>query len=349
VTGVNASRQVMVGDRQPTHARFPVGAEADVAAVRREVAHLVDQLSPDEDRHGRAELVATELATNLVRHAGGGWLLARALPPSTLELIAVDDGPGVTDLAGALAGRVSDPKGLGCGLRAVRRGSARFDAWTRPGRGTVILSVVDIAGGKDDSGRQPEPRRFAGVSVGIVEPCGDGWAVAEDGDVLTVAVVDGLGHGAKASLATDAALAEFAALGVDDLERFVPRANARMRDTRGAAVTMCRIDAAEGVLRYFAFGNVNGRVVTGAETRGLVTYGGTLGLHVQPPRTRVAAVPFPAGASLVLWTDGLSTRVVPDPELFDHDPAVAATILYRDHARNRDDATVVVVTSGGTR
>ncbi|GIJ58146.1 SpoIIE family protein phosphatase [Virgisporangium aurantiacum] len=357
MTGVNAPHRVLVGGRQPAHARWPVGADADVGAARREVAKLVDDLSPDKDRHGRAELVVTELATNLVRHAGGGWLLVRALTPSAIELVAVDDGPGVTDPAGVLAGpgagpgagRVPDAAGLGCGLRAVRRASARFDAWTGPGRGTVILSVVDLAEPKDHPGRPPEPRRCAGVSVGVVDPCGDGWAVAEDGDVLTVAVVDGLGHGPKASLATDAALIGFAA-GVDDFEQFVPRANARMRDTRGAAVTMCRIDAAEGLLRYFAIGNVNGRVVPASgDARGLVTYGGTLGLHVQPPRTRIASMPFPAGASLVLWTDGLSSRLVPDPELLGHDPAVAAATLLRDHTRNRDDATVVVVSPGGAR
>ncbi len=332
MTAVDAPHQT----RQSGHARFDVAAEADVAAVRRAVSDLVDS-------HGRAELVASELATNLVRHAGGGWMLIRALTPSTIELIAVDGGPGIDDLAGALAGRVSEPKGLGCGLRAVRRASARFDAFTGRGRGSVVLSVVDAAAGHDQAGRAAAPRRVAGVSVGIVEPCGDGWAVADDGDALCVAVVDGLGHGMKASLATDAALAEFPG----DLERYVPRANARMRDTRGAAATLCRISGGE--LRYLAIGNVNGRVVTPGGTRGLVTHGGTLGLHVQPPRTRIDTVPFPAGAGLVLWTDGLSSRVDPDPGLFGHDPAVVAAVLHRDHGRDRDDATVVVVAPGETR
>ena len=39
--------------------------------------------APDGDGHGRAELVATELGTNLLRHAEpGGWLLVRPLPPA---------------------------------------------------------------------------------------------------------------------------------------------------------------------------------------------------------------------------------------------------------------------------
>lgn len=340
---MNAPHRIETGGRQPVHERLPVGAEADVVAVRRAVAEIASVV--DGDERGRVELVATELATNLVRHGGGGSLLVRALTASHVELLAVDDGPGVRDLDAALDGRAPDPKGLGCGLRAVRRASARFDVFTEPGRGTVVLSVVDLAAAHGQQhGRPPEPRRCAGVSVGIVEPCGDGWAVAEDGDTLTVAVVDGLGHGPKASLATEAALTEFA-LGVDDLKDFVPRANTRMRETRGAAVTLCRIEG--GSLQYFAIGNVNGRVVAGEDRRGLVTYGGTLGLHVQPPKARIATLPFPPGATLILWTDGLSSRVEPPPGLLGHDPAVVAAVLHRDHGRERDDATVVVVTSGG--
>jgi anti-sigma regulatory factor (Ser/Thr protein kinase) len=327
---------IAVKTRESSHTRFSVEAAADVAAVRRMVSDLVDDLSPDQDRHGRAELVVTELATNLVRHAGGGWMLVRPLRPSSIELIAVDGGGGIDDLAGVLAGQVPDPKGLGCGLRSVRRSSARFDVWTRPGGGTVVLSVLDL-------GEPSGPPVCAGVSVGIAEPCGDGWAYSVEDGVLTVAVVDGLGHGLKASLAADVALAE---LGTD-LESFVPRANARMRDTRGAAVTLCQI--ANGELRYLAVGNVNGRIVTPEGTRGLVTHGGTLGLHLEPPRSRISTLPFPAGARLVLWTDGLSSRVSPDPRLLAHDPAVIAAVLHRDHSRNRDDATVVVATPGGIR
>jgi anti-sigma regulatory factor (Ser/Thr protein kinase) len=331
--------------REPTHAQLVVRAQTDVAAVRRHVASIVDVLYPDTDRHGRAELVATELATNLVRHAEpGGWMLVRPLPPCSVELIAVDRGPGIVDVAAALAGRVPEPGGLGCGLAAVRRASGRFDIWSRSGGGTVVLSVVDLATDRNGQVREPAPRAWAGVSIGITEPCGDGWAVADSGDALSVAVVDGLGHGAKASLATEAALAQFAA-DPADLEAFSRRANERLRETRGAAATLCHLDRRAAEVRYLSIGNVSGRVVTPRETRGLLTYSGTLGLQIVPPRAKVATAAWPPGASLVLWTDGLSTRVdvTTGDELLEHDPAVVAATLHRDHSRNRDDATVVVV------
>jgi anti-sigma regulatory factor (Ser/Thr protein kinase) len=337
--------------REPTHAQLAVRASTDVAAVRRAVAAVVDAVSPVAEGRGRAELVATELATNLLRHAEpGGWILVRPLHSGCVELIAVDRGPGIADVPAALDGRVPEPGGLGCGLGAVRRASARFDIWSRPGAGTVVLSVLDPAAGPVSARghAEPTPRSWAGVSVGISEPCGDGWAVAETDGTLSVAVVDGLGHGAKASMATEAALTQFAS-DPTDLDAFSRRANERMRETRGAAVTLCQLDHRAAELRYLSIGNVSGRVIGPAETRGLVNYSGTLGLQLEPPRAKVVTAAWPAGAALVLWTDGLSTRVhlTGDDPLLTHDPAVVAAALHRDHARNRDDATVVVVRPQG--
>jgi hypothetical protein len=279
-------------------------------------------------------------------------MLVRPLVPHCVELIAVDSGPGIPDVAAALDGRIPEPGGLGCGLGAVRRASARFDIWSRPGAGTVVLSVVDLAA-ESGSGRHnghvaSAPRSWAGVSVGISEPCGDGWAVAETDGWLSVAVVDGLGHGAKASMATDAALTQFAS-DPTDLESYPRRANERMRDTRGAAVTLCQLDQRAATLKYVSIGNVSGRVISPAEARGLVSYSGTLGLQLEPPRAKVITTDWPPGSVLVLWTDGLSTRVNPaaESELLSHDPAVVAAALHRDHARQRDDATVVVLRPGG--
>ena len=83
----------------------------------------------------------------------------------------------------------------------------------------------------------------------------------------------------------------------------------------------------------------------GPDERGLALSAGTLGLKVEPPRTRVLSLPWPPGASLVLWTDGLSSRLELSSQagLFTHDPALVAATLHREHTRERDDATVVVI------
>ena len=55
--------------------------------------------------------------------------------------------------------------------------------------------------------------------------------------------------------------------------------------------------------------------------------------------------PWPAGATIVLQSDGLGTRWTFDgyPGLVRRHPLLAAAVLYRDFRRGNDDTTVVVV------
>jgi hypothetical protein len=91
-------------------------------------------------------------------------------------------------------------------------------------------------------------------------------------------------------------------------------------------------------------------VLSPVTRQNLVISPGTLGLGATPPSTRVLSCPWPAGATLVLWTDGLSSAVsgVPDdPDLLRHDPALLAAVLHRDYGQDRDDATVTVIRAPG--
>ncbi len=89
-------------------------------------------------------------------HGGGGtitlrWLERDGLPPNEagtnggemsrqfgLEIIVEDYGPGITDLAQALAGGHSTRGGLGVGIPAVRRLADEFAIKSVPGRGTHV-------------------------------------------------------------------------------------------------------------------------------------------------------------------------------------------------------------------
>jgi anti-sigma regulatory factor (Ser/Thr protein kinase) len=334
--------------RQPTHRRFVVREPEDVGAARRAVAGLCT----DPAVAARAGQATTELGTNLLRHAEpGGWILTRPVPPDGVEVLAVDRGPGILDVAGALSGVLpavlSRGGGLGCGLAAVRRASSRFDLHSRPGRGTVVLAVL----GPDwqaPLGDQPlpvlSPRYWAGVSTAVAEECGDAWAVLESPGALTAVVVDGLGHGVHASIAAEAAIRTLE-LDPADLTGFLARANQALRQTRGAGLAACLLREAPPELECLSVGNVSGRLVGSGDRHALVPYNGTLGLREEPPKVRLTTLPWPAGSALVLWSDGLDSRIdlAAEADLLRHDPAVAAAVLHREHAADRDDATVLVV------
>jgi serine/threonine-protein kinase RsbT len=87
---------------------------------------------------------ASELANNLWMHAARGGQVSVALIESMdrrgVELTAVDEGPGIADLAQALTEGYSSAGGLGLGLPGVRRLMDEFEVHTGAGRGTRVVA-----------------------------------------------------------------------------------------------------------------------------------------------------------------------------------------------------------------
>ncbi|MGY5106378.1 ATP-binding protein, partial [Streptomyces sp. 900105245] len=80
------------------------------------------------ERTAAAELVATELATNLLKHAGGGRMVVNPVAPpaggagTSVQLFSLDNGPGIADVTAALRdGYTTADVSLGAGLGSCRR------------------------------------------------------------------------------------------------------------------------------------------------------------------------------------------------------------------------------------
>jgi hypothetical protein len=116
-----------------------------------------------------------------------------------------------------------------------------------------------------------------------------------------------------------------------------------LRATRGAAVAVAEVDLNRRLVRFAGLGNIAALVHGDGGTRRLVSQHGTAGVAAR--RIEEYTCPWPAHGVLVMHSDGLATLRAADayPGLLSRDPGVVAGVLYRDHARGRDDATVVVV------
>ena len=127
---------------------------SEVAAARRAAHSQAQDLGFDEQTAGRSALVATELATNLLKHAGRGQMLLDPYRDSTgsgLEILSLDKGPGIADLGRAMADGYSTAGSMGTGLGAVRRQADDFAVYSRPSLGTVIMARIR------DAKRAPAP------------------------------------------------------------------------------------------------------------------------------------------------------------------------------------------------
>ncbi|MES2183165.1 MAG: ATP-binding protein [Pseudomonadota bacterium] len=334
------------------HTAWPLHEPSQVGEARRAAVALAESLGLDATACGRVALVATELGTNLARHARQGRLLLSTVAADDgapmVEMLSLDDGPGMADTAASLRDGHSTGGTSGTGLGAVKRLSDLFDLYSVPDAGTVILSRI----------RQPVPVRepidpaagkpaFAvgGVCLPVVGEtvCGDAWSVVAEGQQAAVLVADGLGHGPYAAEASNAAVAVFQALPFGVPGQLMAKVHAALRGTRGAAVAIATADIATARIVFCGAGNIAGRLLSGVADRSLISQHGTPGLQIRRPQD----VPYdwPPHALLILHSDGILTRWTLDdaPGLLRHHPAVIAAWVLRAHARGKDDTTVVVI------
>ncbi len=326
-----------------THTAFPMDDASRVGEARRHAVQLAHELGLGDTQVGRVALVVTELGNNLLRHARQGRLLLAALEATReIEVLALDEGPGIMNLERSLVDGYSTGGTPGTGLGAVRRLAHSFDAYSEAPGGTLMVARL---GGED-----APPSAAAAVNCGAISlpmpgehVCGDGWALVQDAHRAVLMVADGLGHGPDAAKASQAALRLFTEEPWLPLRTQLERAHAALRSTRGAAVTLLHADTREGTLRSAGAGNVLARVVSGTTDRTLLSQHGTVGLQMRTPEE--VSVPWPPHALLVVHSDGIESRWRPEllHPVLGRDPVLAAALLLREHCRGRDDATVVVL------
>lgn len=323
---------------------FPVDDPSRPGEVRRAAAALASALDFSEGDQGRVALVATEAATNLVKHATGGEMILRSLSPVEgpgVEVLALDRGPGIADVGRCLRDGFSTAGTAGTGLGALGRLSDLFDITSSPTVGTAV--VARVRSGPDSTTSSAVEVGAICLPVGGEEVCGDAWAVEEFHDRTVVLVADGLGHGPLAAVAAREAVRVFRQVAHADPADVLQSLHTALRPTRGAAAAVAAIDRAAGRLRFAGIGNTAGTVFGPAGRQGLVSLSGTLGHELR--KVQVFEYPWPAGGLLVMHSDGLGSHwdLGRYPGITSRHPALVAGVLYRDARRGRDDVTVLAV------
>jgi anti-sigma regulatory factor (Ser/Thr protein kinase) len=318
-----------------------VREKTDVAEARRRAAEFAGF---DQKYAGALNIVVTEAASNLVKHGNGGHIVIHRTglrSGAAVDVIAIDSGPGIPDVARCLADGYSTAGTPGTGLGAISRAASFLDIYSAPKKGAVLAARVGPA---SESNHQPYEigaicAPYPGESVS-----GDCWGIEATGLSWRVALGDGLGHGIFAAQAADAGIEAVMNERQAQPSVALECAHQRLRATRGAAMSVADVNPTAGAVSFSGVGNVAGAIVQDAATRRqMVSTNGTLGHEMR------AAVqyqyPMSRGALVIVHSDGLSANWTLEkyPGLFHRHPAVVAGVLFRDHRRQRDDATVVVV------
>ena len=326
------------------HTRLRITDVTGAGEARRAAGGLTRRLALSESDAGRFALVVTELVTNVAKHAGDGELFLRELRHGTARgvgVLAVDRGPGIANPSEALRDGYSTKGTPGTGLGAIARLSTLFELYSDQGSGSALLAEVWPDGAPSEGGM-----RIGGLTSPYPgeDVSGDAWASYQGADLTQVIVADGLGHGAQAAEASQAALVAFQRHAGNAPAEVLVRVHEALRHTRGAAVAIASISRERGLLCYSGIGNISATIVSRDHTmRSLVSHHGTVGSVAR--KFQEFQHPWTATDLLVLHSDGLSSKWKLDgyPGITGRNPALVAAVLYRDHRRERDDATVVVV------
>jgi len=329
-----------------THQRFFAADRSYFSILKKEIHSMVASAGFDPKKIDKIDLILAELTSNLHKYTKGGEILAGIMGDADLsyvELICIDNGPGMKDAKSMLADGVSTKSTLGHGLGSISRLSDEFDLFSQPNWGTIVLSRV-----YKHTVRKKEKVAVDVRPLVIAKPSeltsGDGFYKKIIGNNIKFMLADGLGHGPDANLAMNAAVEAFKRCPFDSPTEIIQFIHPEVRKTRGLVATVAVLDTKTKHLKISGVGNISTRLQGAVLSKTQLPYNGIIGHNI--PRTmndHILDIRY--YSKLILCSDGIRSRweINKYPQIIRHDPSVLAAAIYKDYARQTDDMSVVVI------
>ena len=313
--------------------------------ARRQAVSLAGSLAFDELPLSQLSIVVTEAARNIEAHAGEGEIVLspwRHGEKAGIDVLALDNGGGIENIAVSMTDGYSTAGTPGNGLGAMARLAGVFKIFSTGGNGTALFARFFAEASQQESVTAPYDVGSICLPIAGETLCGDAWELHRGPQRSVYIVADGLGHGPIASEASQEAMRVFSANVQHSPDRILSEVHSALAKTRGAAVSVAEILHEKHVLNYAGAGNIVAAICSQGKTRSLVSMNGTVGHSIG--RIQQFSYPWEKDASLIMHSDGLGTRwnLENYPGLSSRHPALLAGVLFRDFARKRDDATIVV-------
>jgi anti-sigma regulatory factor (Ser/Thr protein kinase) len=297
---------------------------------------------------GSIEIIVAEMTSNLFKHANKGReLLFKEVQKNGhkgIEIIALDDGPGMKDPHVMQRDGFSTTKTLGQGLGAIKRLSHEYDLYSTLGWGTIIVSRFYME--HSDNYKHPE----TGVDVrAVVVPkpgeiaCGDGWAYRKDKGSFSILIMDGLGHGLLAEAAAQAAINTFLTIQPGTPNELLVEIHNAIRKTRGGVGAILQLYSEKKNYIYCGLGNIAARCINLFKVRTLLSYNGIIGMN-KPARLHNQEHELDGKDIFVITSDGIKTRWDHSlyPGILTRDGSIFAAAIYKDQSRRTDDSMVII-------
>ena len=210
----------------------------------------------------------SELATNVLRHGGGGRITLEfvTIPEPGLLITAADKGPGISDLAAAFTDGVSEGRvlsthvppqlreGLGSGLGAVQRLTDEVTVESTPETGTTIRAFKRLpeTGGRARTASEKPRAEDARAKPVLILGLGNAILCDDGVGIKAARYIAELGHNPDI-VVKEAELAGFALIDLlEGYERAIVIDAVRLRDGKPGDVVVFESDALQPSLHLVA-------------------------------------------------------------------------------------------------
>jgi anti-sigma regulatory factor (Ser/Thr protein kinase) len=316
-----------------------------VAFIKRKIHHELLQTNFTKRRVAEIDIIISELTSNLIKHAGSGELLYRIQTEddeARLDIITIDQGPGISDVQRVMRDGISTSNTLGQGLGAIQRLSSAFEIYSVPKWGTLTYTVVKAA-----KTREKKRSDLEVMAICVPKPpedvCGDAYYVKRSKDYIKIFLGDGLGHGERAHEAVLKAIEVVETTEENDPVEIIRQMHSHVRKTRGLVASVAVLNLRVREWRICGVGNIVTRLYGGILFKHYMAYNGIVGLNI-PGTMNETVIPAEKNQQLIMCTDGLRTRwdVAKYPSILKHDGMLLAAALYKDFNRRTDDSSVFI-------
>ncbi|RIV25510.1 serine/threonine protein kinase [Fibrisoma montanum] len=331
------------------HFRFTVSDRSYQAFVKREVHYLAKEAGFSARRLSELDIIVLEMTSNLLKHAKTGEVLVRLFQENNtrgIELISIDNGPGIADPENMQKDGVSTTKTLGHGLGAIQRLADFFQLYSLLDWGTILLARLydnPVTHSRSDNPAFPLTVRSVLVAKPGETVCGDGCRVSITPDYGTLFLGDGLGHGPAAHEAVTQAIGTLPNTRLRSPARLIELIHEGVRKTRGLVGSVVVYDHRQQQWLWCGVGNIMTRLLQATVVqKSHLPYSGIIGTVM--PTLHDETIPAEWGQTIVMCSDGIQSRwdATKYPYIFKYDLTILAAAIYKDNARQTDDVSIVV-------
>ncbi|MES2810499.1 MAG: ATP-binding protein [Bacteroidota bacterium] len=328
-----------------THISFAADDRSYFSLIKKEIHRMATEGGINPARINELDLIVAEMTSNLFKYSDDGELLMGVFANGDnpyVELISIDNGPGMINPSRMMQDGISTTNTLGHGLGSMKRMSDTFELYSQIGWGTIVLSRVYSNPEKPKAKHNIIMRPIVVFKPGE-KTSGDGFIYKKTDKYFKLMLADGLGHGPEANRAVNEAAAAFKVFpdySPADTIRFI---HSTIKKTRGAVISIVGYDNARKVWTSTGVGNIAVRFMGPVNFKNQMSYNGIVG-HNIPNTMNDQEYTAEEFNQVMLCSDGIKTRIdmARYPMMYKYDLTVLAAAIYKDHARRTDDMSVVI-------